>query len=344
MHGLKPDISCMRPHEDLPMSLTSEVRDAKSQTRAFINEHVPHLKDVVKRLRSRIRQQNFEPDNTYSRAILYAHAGSAIDYRLRAFFSNDFYRSPAIIEGIRWLETTDNGQNPWFNINRAFGRKSEKDHSLAARLFGFLGEFVARESPAGKQLIPDSERTLASISVLCAGIDACCRRSFEALDYVRSIGDTDVQTMLSKLDRTIIDDVCSVFSRFFIQNESRFREAKKVHVGATFSGSDHIGADCDLILDHTLIDFKASKLPEIRLEHVYQLIGYFLLDYEDEYQIRTLSLCFPRHLFWLNVEVSELFEKSNIPVIRAKFKKLQEQRYEEQKAALDAMLFGRGSS
>ncbi|TLX16309.1 hypothetical protein [Rhizobium sp. MHM7A] len=319
------------------MSLTSEVLSAKSQTRMFIDEHVPHLKEVTKRLRSRIRQQNFEPDNTYSRAISYAFAGSAIDYRLRAFFSNDFYRSPAIIEGISWLERTDNGQNPWFNIDAIFRRTSATDHSLAARLFDFLDEFVARERPAGKQLLPDSERTLASISVLCAGIDACCRRSFEALDYVRSLGDKDVQAMLSKLDRAIIDDVSSVFARFFIQNAARFRDAKNVHVGATFSGSEHIGgADCDLILDRTLIDFKASKLPNIRLEYVYQLIGYFLLDYEDEYQIRAFSLCFPRHLFWLDFEVSELFDEPRIPAIRAEFKKLQAQRYEERKLAFAA--------
>lgn len=87
--------------------------------------------------------------------------------------------------------------------------------------------------------------------------------------------------MLSKLDRTIIDDVSSVFSHFFIQNEVRFRNAKKVHVGATFSGSDHLGTDSDLILDRALIDFKASKLPSIRPEYIYQIIGYFLLDYED---------------------------------------------------------------
>ncbi len=326
------------------MSLTSEVLSAKSRTRVFIDEHVPHLKQITKRLRSRIREQNFETDNTYSRAISYAFAGSAIDYRLRAFFSNDFYRSHAIIKGIRSLETTDNGQNPWFNMDAVFGRKRETDHSLAARLFEFLDEFVARESPAGKQLIRESERTLASIAVLCAGIDACCRRSFEALDYVRSIGDKNVQAMLSKLDRTIIDDVSSVFARFFIRNEARFRDAKKVYVGATFSGSDHIGADCDLILDRTLIDFKASKLPQIRLEYVYQLIGYFLLDYEDEYQIRTLSLCFPRHLFWLDLEVSELFEESDIPAVRAEFRKMQEQSYEERKAALGAMIFGHSSS
>jgi hypothetical protein len=123
-----------------------------------------------------------------------------------------------------------------------------------------------------------------------------------------------------------------------------FRDAKNVHVGATFSGSDHIRADCDLILDHTLIDFKASKLPKIRPEYVYQLIGYFLLDYEDEYQIRALSLCFPRHLFWLDLQVSELFRESDIPVVRAKFRKMQEQRHEERKAALGTVNFGNSSS
>lgn len=66
--------------------------------------------------------------------------------------------------------------------------------------------------------------------------------------------------------------------------------------GPTFAGSDHVGgADADFIYEHELIDCKATVKPRsLGVRELYQLAGYLLLDYPDDYGIRVVSLYLSR--------------------------------------------------
>lgn len=66
--------------------------------------------------------------------------------------------------------------------------------------------------------------------------------------------------------------------------------------GPVFAGSTDLGgADADFILDHALIDCKATTRPrKLGREEVYQLAGYLLLDYDDQYAIDRLALYLAR--------------------------------------------------
>ena len=70
----------------------------------------------------------------------------------------------------------------------------------------------------------------------------------------------------------------------------------EVHAGPDFAGpSDVGGADADLIVGGPLIDVKAAVAPSrLRKPEFYQLLGYALLDYDDEYRIGALGFYLSR--------------------------------------------------
>jgi hypothetical protein len=64
-----------------------------------------------------------------------------------------------------------------------------------------------------------------------------------------------------------------------------------VHAGPDLAGSPDVGgADADLIISGLLIDIKATVAPSrLRKPEFYQLLGYALPDYDDEYRIGALG-------------------------------------------------------
>lgn len=66
--------------------------------------------------------------------------------------------------------------------------------------------------------------------------------------------------------------------------------------GPVFTGSGDIGgADADYILDGLLLDCKATKDPRrLGREEIYQLAGYLLLDYDDQFGIDQVGLYLSR--------------------------------------------------
>lgn len=82
-----------------------------------------------------------------------------------------------------------------------------------------------------------------------------------------------------------------------------------------FDGSPDVGgADADLILDGTLIDFKATIRPEtIKRSLLDQLLGYVLLDYTNSYRIEKVGLYFVRQGVLLQWPVDSLMAVMGSP-------------------------------
>jgi hypothetical protein len=72
--------------------------------------------------------------------------------------------------------------------------------------------------------------------------------------------------------------------------------ARPAILNPTFDGGvDLDGADADLIVDGCLLELKATIQPNIvRPEWLYQLLGYALLDYSNEYRIDAVGFYFAR--------------------------------------------------
>ncbi|MFL5624001.1 MAG: hypothetical protein ACJ788_00205 [Ktedonobacteraceae bacterium] len=81
------------------------------------------------------------------------------------------------------------------------------------------------------------------------------------------------------------------------------------------------GADCDLLIDNTLIEIKTTKLSEMKQEYYQQLLGYYLLNLRDSrfpdtinppsyarasYAIQRIGVYFSRHGYLWTVNIEDI--------------------------------------
>ena len=75
----------------------------------------------------------------------------------------------------------------------------------------------------------------------------------------------------------------------------------------TFDGSvDVDGADADFILANCLIDIKSTISPKISKLFLYQILGYAILDYSDQYHLGEVGFYFTRQGVTLQWPISDL--------------------------------------
>lgn len=80
-------------------------------------------------------------------------------------------------------------------------------------------------------------------------------------------------------------------------------------IGPTFAGSALIKADADLIAGGLLLDLKTvAAKPSLGVKDAYQLIGYALLDFGDEYRTTAAGLFSARYGYLATWELPRLLE------------------------------------
>lgn len=81
-------------------------------------------------------------------------------------------------------------------------------------------------------------------------------------------------------------------------------------LGPTFTGSALISADADLIAAGLLIDLKTSaKKPSLGVTDLLQVIGYALLDFDDEYRLDALGIFSARYAYLATWELPALLSE-----------------------------------
>lgn len=98
---------------------------------------------------------------------------------------------------------------------------------------------------------------------------------------------------------------------------------RKAQIGGTFSGSDDVGgADFDLIVDRCLFDIKATRKAGVTTSYLRQLLGYWLLDYDDQFKISRLGIYLARHGHTEYFDIEKEFLKGTNPAeLRKTFRK-----------------------
>lgn len=93
---------------------------------------------------------------------------------------------------------------------------------------------------------------------------------------------------------------------FYDQMGGRFTEDAVLN--PTFDGSPYIvgGADADVILDSCLIDFKTTINAKIEGRALYQLLGYSLLDFSNQYGIQRVGFYLPRQGRFITWQLEDL--------------------------------------
>ena len=116
-----------------------------------------------------------------------------------------------------------------------------------------------------------------------------------------------VQDLLSIAEDHWVEDLCRL-SRMF-SHAFQDRLSGEAILNPTFRGSDDIGgADADVIVGKCLMEFKTTVKASIeKLKGLYQLIGYLLLDYDDEFGIEKLGFYMARQGQTIEWPVADLF-------------------------------------
>jgi hypothetical protein len=99
-------------------------------------------------------------------------------------------------------------------------------------------------------------------------------------------------------------------------------------LGPTFTGSALIKADADLIAAGLLIDLKTSaKKPSLGVTDLLQVIGYALLDFDDEYRLNALGIFSARYSYLATWELPALLSELaghnvDLRTVRGRFRDL----------------------
>ncbi len=266
------------------MSLTSHLKTPTSPIRLFLRDSFPIL-DGTKRGSPSWKQLSLllSLDNLPSCKLpspapksYQGTIGIAVDYRLRYYFK--LYRSSDTVAAV--------------GVDLLGGRGKK----LGTRFLRHHDKLVARLAPLNRPLSEGEEAELNANCVVLAWFEQIfrCGRSLPAFEDSFRTG--KVEDILAIVPPEAVKDIGQI-STAFADDAKRLFE-NHVILNPTFSGSQDVGgADADIIVGKTLIDFKctaninASKIRDAAL----QLLGYVLLDYGGKYDISEIMVYLPRH-------------------------------------------------
>ena len=117
-----------------------------------------------------------------------------------------------------------------------------------------------------------------------------------------------VEDLLSIAPPEWVEDLVAQ-SRLFCER-ARNRVMQPHWLNPTFEGSNDVGgADADLIMGTSLVDIKATVTPRIGRQLLWQLLGYALLDYSNQYGIDTVGVYFSRQGHFVEWPVDRLAQE-----------------------------------
>jgi len=202
-----------------------------------------------------------------------------VDYRLRYYFCAYDSHETVAADGVSMLDGKAGG------VGRKF-----LDHQ---------NKLVTRLSPVGRQLNSKDETTLNINCVILAWFEQVYRSRghvWPALDIL--LRQATVEGLISGVQLDMVQDISQLSSAFAADAKGLFKPDPILN--PMFEGSPDVGgADADMIIDKTLIEFKCTlklEAPELR-KYALQLLGYVLLDYGGEYAVSDLLVHLPRQRF-----------------------------------------------
>jgi len=154
-------------------------------------------------------------------------------------------------------------------------------------------------------------------------------------------GSSDILKMLGVADPKALDDVLSLSSQFYEQHRDLLESFKKVIVGGTLAGSkDVFGADFDLIVDGCLVELKTTLAPVITTAHLRQLVGYWLLDYDDARRITSAAIILMRQGYVRKFDMHRdlIGPNSDGSALRSQFRRGLKQEHRRRRRAISKML------
>lgn len=164
---------------------------------------------------------------------------------------------------------------------------------LIESFFNDLDKFLRDAAPAGKLLERPDEELLARYCYVLALLEGVARSG--RLDVFPLLGmrEINVHRLLSIAREEWVDDLCNMSRLFYERCEKQL--SNTAILNPTFEGSRDVGgADADMILGSCLIEIKTVVRARIERNWLFQLLGYVLLDYNDEYRLSSAGVYLAR--------------------------------------------------
>lgn len=215
--------------------------------------------------------------------------GTAFDYRLRFHFAPCRVKDFVAWQGAALLRRLD-----------------PSTEVPVARFFSNLDTLASTLSPAGHHLEADEERLLDAYCVVLAQLESVYRTRGGWLPHLpptaTSKARPNAEPLLQLAPESTVEDVVNLSHSAsdamsplipYVANGSL-----PYHPNPVFAGSSAIGgADADFIIATTIFELKTTKTLDAAAVRnaLLQLLGYSLLDYDDEYGIRRVGIYFARH-------------------------------------------------
>lgn len=182
---------------------------------------------------------------------------------------------------------------------------------------------------------PATEARLARMLLVAAWFEVMFRAGtvgFEGTPIaLRATGSGDYTELLDLVPQPLVDDVVNLVNAAARSPLAALRATTapgRCVAGPTFEGSTAIhGADADLLVDETLIEFKCTKGPStIPLTTIWQILGYPLLDYSDEHAISHVALYHCRAATLVRWPIDQYLRllacDTDLPMLRAEARRL----------------------
>ena len=292
------------------MSLTSELESKNSWVNRFFKDHFAKVVDFTKREGPVVRAlPTIVPTTSVGAGAM--RLGTGFDHRLRLYLGAKPAHSSVIDGGIGLMQI--------LSLDTLYASAGQTSNNLGRELTANERTAWADSLRALISEIPDQpENFLARISIILAEIDNGFRSggswSEGMAKVAREIAVRDEPSQWTDIVRYVSDEEATEIEALAELAKKTFdREKIGTPVfGPTFVGSSCVGgADADLIIDGCLYDVKTSINPRQKLPStIRQILGYAVLDWDDEYAIERIGLYLSRQGKAISWSVDEIVESA----------------------------------
>lgn len=268
------------------VSLTSELANPASPISRFLAKELPDVDKLADRYGQWAAQQRKTVRPRTRGPIAWPTLGHTIDHRIRVTLGHPY--GPPIRIGVAHFA------GPWHPVG-----KSAAYGALHQAGLDLMNELDSRTSPPPPFVLdgPD-DTTYIRLCFVASLFEAVYRSGVIDDDSLLAAADgtTTLQTLLDQVPAYAVEDITAQLKLAEQQDALGWMLDAKGVCGPVFAGSDAVGgADADFIYGGELVDCKATVKPgKLGAREIYQLVGYLLLDFTDQYGIGAVSLYLSR--------------------------------------------------
>lgn len=286
------------------MSLTRELKNPQSPASRFMRDHFPMTRRVMALCRGQMGSEfeTYRPEQPVPWSLI----GTALDYRLRFYFPQVGRRGQ-----IEKLVCFQGAAIACGTTRKGISVRGNHDFlspELMSEFFSTLKQLLDQTQPQQSRLDKSNEEALLRYCVVMAALDFFFRVGYDSGSVLLiPAPKVTLNELLSVAEAHWIDDL-RVLSWQFYDKFSKMLSCPAI-LNPTFDGSGFIGgADADLIIDGCLVDIKTTVNP-MKENWIYQLLGYVLLDWHDEYKIKEVAVYFARQAFLLKWNLNDILRE-----------------------------------